>query len=62
MDNENVFDKVKYRELMHRIRNGISLENEDLVFIKTLSKEQLIEIIEINNYYIILCNNSIYNE
>jgi hypothetical protein len=34
---------------MRIIRNGVSLNDEELTSVKTLSKEQLIEIIEINN-------------
>ena len=33
---------------MKQIRNGIELSNEELIFLKTLPKEKLIEIIEIN--------------
>jgi hypothetical protein len=35
--------------IMRIIRNGVPLNDEELTSVKTLSKEQLIEIIEINN-------------
>jgi hypothetical protein len=34
---------------MKKIRNCLELNYEELTFVKTLSKDQLIEIIEINN-------------
>jgi hypothetical protein len=47
--NENKFNKIKHYEIMKKIRNCLELNYEELTFVKTLSKDQLIEIIEINN-------------
>jgi len=61
--NENKFDKLKHYEIMYKIRNCLELNYEELTFVKTLSKDQLIEIIEINNINIELMNELIrYNE
>jgi len=48
---------------MKKLRSCLELNYEELTFVKTLSKDQLIEIIEINNIYIERMNEVIrYNE
>jgi hypothetical protein len=49
---ETNVDKDKYCEIMHKIRNGLVLYETELQFISHLPKEQLIEIIKINNILI----------
>lgn len=44
-----LIDSYRTYGIMRIIRNGIPLDDEELLFVKTLSREQLIEIIEINN-------------
>jgi hypothetical protein len=46
---EHIIDEIKHYTIMKKIRNGLELNHEEFAFIKTLSKPQLIEIIEINN-------------
>jgi hypothetical protein len=53
---------MKHYEIMKKIRNGLELKNDDFGFIKTLSKDNLIEIIEINNTIIGNLNELIYEE
>lgn len=62
VNNENIFNTNNHYKIMQKIRNGISLEKIELQFIKTLSKEKLIEIIEINNTIIYLMNGVIKYE
>jgi len=59
----NRFDEIKHYEIMKKLRSCLELNYEELTFVKTLSKDQLIEIIEINNIYIERMNEVIrYNE
>jgi len=44
-----LINSFRIHYIMRIIRNGVPLNDEELTFVKTLSKEQLIEIIEINN-------------
>ena len=44
-----LINSYRIHYIMRIIRNGVPLNDEELTFVKTLSKEQLIEIIEINN-------------
>jgi hypothetical protein len=45
---------------MKIVKNALPIDDEELTFVKTLSKEQLIEIIEINNTNIELFNKLIH--
>ena len=45
---------------MKIVKNALPIDDEEFSFVKTLSKEQLIEIIEINNTYIDLFNKLIH--
>jgi len=56
------FDMIKYNKIMNNIRNAHSLDSEELLFLQLLPKENLIEIIEINNTYIDLFNQMIIND
>ena len=56
------FDMIKYNKIMYNIRNARSLDSEELLFLQLLPKENLIEIIEINNTYIDLFNQMIIND
>ena len=44
-----LINSYRIHYIMRIIRNGVPLNDEELTSVKTLSKEQLIEIIEINN-------------
>ena len=44
-----LINSYRIHYIMRMIRNGVPLNDEELTYVKTLSKEQLIEIIEINN-------------
>lgn len=50
-------DNIRLNEIFINIRNYKFINNEDFEFIKTLSKEKLIEIIEILNTYTKIINN-----
>jgi hypothetical protein len=56
------FDMIKYNKIMNNIRSARSLDSEELLFLQLLPKENLIEIIEINNTYIDLFNQMIIND
>jgi hypothetical protein len=45
---------------MKIVKNALPIDDEELTFVKTLSKEQLIVIIEINNTNIDLFNKLIH--
>jgi len=49
---EKDVDKKEYYEIIHKIRNGFVLYETEIEFIRHLPKEQLIEIIKINNILI----------
>jgi len=51
-----LINSYRYYYIMKIIRNGVPLNDKELTTVKTLSKEQLIEIIEINNTNIDLFN------
>ena len=55
-----LINSYRIHYIMRIIRNGVSLNDEELTSVKTLSKEQLIEIIEINNTNIDLFNKLIH--
>jgi hypothetical protein len=55
-----LINSYRYYIIMKMIRNGVPLNDEELTSLKTLSKEQLIEIIEINNKNIDLFNKLIH--
>jgi len=55
-----LINSYRIHYIMRIIRNGVPLNDEELIFVKTLSKEQLIEIIEINNTNIDLFNKLIH--
>jgi hypothetical protein len=46
-----------YNNILCKINEYIILNEDDLLFIKTLTKEQLLTIIETNNIYTELMNN-----
>ena len=56
------FDKKKHYELMKKIRNTISLNDNELKFIDTLPKKELLLIIKINNIHIETMNNLFFPE
>jgi hypothetical protein len=56
------FDKKKHYELMKKIRNTISLNDNELKFIDTLPKKELLLIININNIHIERMNNLFFPE
>ena len=51
-----LINSYRYYSITKTIKNRVPLNDEELTYIKTLSKEQLIEIIEINNTNIDLFN------
>jgi hypothetical protein len=55
-----LINSYRYYYIMKIVKNAISIDDEELTFVKTLSKEQLIEIIEINNTNIDLFNKLIH--
>ena len=56
INNKNIFDINKHYEIIKKVRNHYYLDLEELDFIKTCSKEQLIEFIEIINVNTIRMN------
>ena len=48
-EEEILNNKNKYYDLMKIIRNGLPLNEFQLLYLKSLNKNQLLEIIEINN-------------
>jgi hypothetical protein len=55
-----LINSYRYYNIMKIVKNALPIDDEELTFVKTLSKEQLIEIIEINNTNIDLFNKLIY--
>jgi hypothetical protein len=55
-----LINSYRYYNIMKIVKNALPIDDEELTFVKTLSKEQLIEIIEINNTYIDLFNKLIH--
>lgn len=48
-EEEVLNNKNKYNDIMKNVRNGLPLNELQLLFLKSLNKNQLLEIIEINN-------------
>jgi len=46
---KNNSDTINEYKIMFKIRNGNPLDKEELLFINNLSREKLLEIIDINN-------------
>ena len=55
-----LINSYRYYNIMKIVKNALPIDDEELIFVKTLSKEQLIEIIEINNTNIDLFNKLIH--
>ena len=55
-----LINSYRYYNIMKIVKNALPIDDEELTFVKTLSKEQLIEIIEINNTNIDLFNKLIH--
>jgi len=55
-----LINSYRYYNIMKIVKNALPIDDEELTFVKTLSKEQLIEIIEIKNTNIDLFNKLIH--
>ena len=58
INDDNILNEKHY-DLLKKIRNLTTLDEEELLFIKSLPSEQLFEIICIYNSYTIMINNYI---
>jgi len=57
--NKITYTNEKYYDLMKNIRNGVSLSKEDIVYIRELPTENLVEIIIIYDKLVKLYSNEL---